>query len=112
MFDDLNDSNFKMFAMKYYENVNCTHEDEFNDDLKRIHYIKRLFKKYISRTPNQYYLKLRLERAQNLLMQTSMSILSVALASGFTSSSHFSKCYKLEFNITPFKERGFSNKEL
>ncbi len=46
MFDDLNDSNFKMFAMKYYENVNCTHEDDFNDDLKRIHYIKRLFKKY------------------------------------------------------------------
>ena len=70
--------------------------------------LERLFKKYISNTPNQYYLKLRLERAQNLLMQTSMSILSVALASGFTSSSHFSKCYKVQFGISPrdtrFKE--------
>ena len=63
--------------------------------------LERLFKKYISKTPNQYYLKLRLERAQNLLMQTSMSILSVALASGFTSSSHFSKCYKVQFGISP-----------
>ena len=63
--------------------------------------LERLFKKYISNTPNQYYLKLRLERAQNLLMQTSMSILSVALASGFNSSSHFSKCYKVQFGISP-----------
>ena len=63
--------------------------------------LERLFKKYISKTPNQYYLKLRLERAQNLLMQTSMSILSVALASGFNSSSHFSKCYKVQFGFSP-----------
>ena len=67
--------------------------------------LERLFKKYISNTPNQYYLKLRLERAQNLLMQTSMSILSVALASGFTSSSHFSKCYKVQFGISPRETR-------
>ena len=67
--------------------------------------LERLFKKYISNTPNQYYLKLRLERAQNLLMQTSMSILSVALASGFTSSSHFSKCYKAQFGIPPRETR-------
>ncbi len=67
--------------------------------------LERLFKKYISNTPNQYYLKLRLERAQNLLMQTSMSILSVALASGFTSSSHFSKCYKAQFGISPRETR-------
>ena len=67
--------------------------------------LERLYKKYISNTPNQYYLKLRLERAQNLLMQTSMSILSVALASGFTSSSHFSKCYKVQFGISPRETR-------
>ena len=67
--------------------------------------LERLFKKYISNTPNLYYLKLRLERAQNLLMQTSMSILSVALASGFTSSSHFSKCYKVQLGISPRETR-------
>ena len=67
--------------------------------------LERLFKKYISNTPNRFYLKLRLERAQHLLMQTSMSILSVALASGFNSSSHFSKCYKIQFGISPRETR-------
>jgi len=35
-----------MFAMKYYTNPHCTDLLEFQDDLKRIRYIKRLFKKY------------------------------------------------------------------
>jgi hypothetical protein len=46
MFIDLNEENFLLFAMKYYENPNCTDFNEFQDDLKRIRYIKRLFKKY------------------------------------------------------------------
>jgi hypothetical protein len=46
MFDDLTESNFQLFAMKYYVNPHCTDMLEFHDDLKRIRYIKRLFKKY------------------------------------------------------------------
>ena len=46
MFDDLNNGNFNLFAMKYYTNPHCTDLLEFQDDLKRIRYIKRLFKKY------------------------------------------------------------------
>jgi hypothetical protein len=46
MFEDLNDGNFIMFAMKHYSNPNCTNIDEFHDDIKRIRYIKRLFAKY------------------------------------------------------------------
>lgn len=46
MFDDLNDDNFIMFAMKFYENPHCTDLLEFHDDMKRIRYLKRLFKKY------------------------------------------------------------------
>ena len=46
MFEDLNNGNFNMFAMKYYTNPHCTDLLEFQDDLKRIRYIKRLFKKY------------------------------------------------------------------
>ena len=72
--------------------------------------LERLFKKYISNTPNRFYLKLRLERARHLLMQTSMSILSVALASGFNSSSHFSKCYKIQFGISPRETRLYEQK--
>ena len=46
MFEDLTDDNFQLFAMKSYANPHCTDLLEFHDDLKRIRYIKRLFKKY------------------------------------------------------------------
>lgn len=46
MFENLTESNFQLFAMKYYANPHCTDMLEFHDDLKRIRYIKRLFRKY------------------------------------------------------------------
>ena len=46
MFENLNDDNYMLFAAKYYENAHCTDLLEFHDDLKRIRYVKRLFKKY------------------------------------------------------------------
>ena len=45
-FDDLNDDNFLMFAMREYNNMQCTDIEEFYDDLKKIKYIKRLFNVY------------------------------------------------------------------
>lgn len=45
MFDDLNDDNFLMFAMKAYDSPNCI-MSEFEEDLKRIKYVKRLIKRY------------------------------------------------------------------
>ena len=67
--------------------------------------LERLFRKYLNATPTRYYLTLRLQRARQLLTQTSMSILSVALACGFVSASHFSKCYRECFGRTPRAER-------
>jgi hypothetical protein len=46
MFDNLTEDNFQLFAMKAYTNPHCTDMLEFHDDLKRIRYIKRLFRKY------------------------------------------------------------------
>lgn len=46
MFENLTEDNFQLFAMKYYANPHCTDLLEFHDDLKRIRYVKRLFKKY------------------------------------------------------------------
>jgi hypothetical protein len=46
MFENLTEDNFQIFAMKAYMNPHCTDMLEFNDDLKRIRYIKRLFRKY------------------------------------------------------------------
>ena len=46
IFDDLNDDNFLMYAMREYSNMQCTDIEEFYDDLKKIKYIKRLFNVY------------------------------------------------------------------
>ena len=56
--------------------------------------LERLFKKYLNCVPTRYYLELRLERARQLLLQTSMPIVDIALACGFISAPHFSKCYR------------------
>jgi hypothetical protein len=45
-FSSLNESNFIMYAMKHYENPTCTGIDEFHEDLNRVKYVKRLFRKY------------------------------------------------------------------
>jgi len=48
IFDDLNEKNFLLYAMKEYNNPQCTDIEEFNDDLKKIKYIKRLLNQYVS----------------------------------------------------------------
>jgi transcriptional regulator GlxA family with amidase domain len=68
--------------------------------------LERLFRRYLNRSPKRYYMELRLQKARNLLMQTDMSVLNVALACGFASPSHFSKCYRAHYNTTPYRERG------
>ena len=67
--------------------------------------LERLFRKYLGIAPTKYYLSLRLNRARFLLRQTSLPILSIALACGFVSASHFSKCYREHFSRTPSIER-------
>jgi hypothetical protein len=47
LFDDLNDNNYIMFATKYYINPQCTSVEEFNDDLNKIKYVKRLFNRFL-----------------------------------------------------------------
>lgn len=67
--------------------------------------LERLFQRYLHCVPTRYYLDLRLERARQLLLQTSMPIVDVALACGFISAPHFSKCYRDTFSIPPRDER-------
>jgi hypothetical protein len=47
LFDDLNEKNYVHFAMKYYDNRQCTSVEEFNDDLNKIKYVKRLFNRFL-----------------------------------------------------------------
>ena len=45
-FDDLNEDNYLLFAIKFYDNPQAVTKDDFEDDLKRIKYVKRLLKRY------------------------------------------------------------------
>jgi transcriptional regulator GlxA family with amidase domain len=68
--------------------------------------LERLFRRYLDRSPKRYYLELRLKKARSLLLQTDLSVINVALACGFSSPSHFSKCYRAYYGRTPYRERG------
>ena len=46
MFETITPANWMMFAMKNYDNPQADGEDEFQEDLKRFKYLKRLLKKY------------------------------------------------------------------
>ncbi|HEX3218260.1 MAG TPA: GlxA family transcriptional regulator [Aestuariivirgaceae bacterium] len=73
--------------------------------------LERLFRRYLDRSPKRYYLELRLKKARSLLLQTEMSVINVALACGFSSPSHFSKCYRAFYGRTPYRERGIPTLE-
>lgn len=45
-FDELNNDNFLLFAIKHYENPLSSTKEEFEEDLKRFKYVKRWLKKY------------------------------------------------------------------
>ena len=74
--------------------------------------LERLFRRYLNKSPKRYYMGLRLQKARNLLMQTDMSVINVALSCGFSSPSHFSKCYRSHYETTPYRERGTHAKKL
>jgi transcriptional regulator GlxA family with amidase domain len=74
--------------------------------------LERLFRRYLNKSPKRYYMGLRLQKARNLLMQTDMSVINVALSCGFSSPSHFSKCYRSHYETTPYRERGTHAKKI
>jgi transcriptional regulator GlxA family with amidase domain len=67
--------------------------------------LQRLFQRYLSCTPSSYYLKIRLAEAKQLLRQTSNSIVEISVATGYISSSHFSKAYREIYGYPPSTER-------
>lgn len=67
--------------------------------------LERIFKQYLNRVPSQYYLELRLNKARQLLMQTSKSIIQIGLSCGFSSGPHFSSAYRNFFGATPREDR-------
>ena len=71
--------------------------------------MERLFKQYLHQSPGQYYLHLRLEKTQQLLRQSSLSVLQVATACGFSSTSYLARCYQKKYACSPRQERAHNS---
>jgi transcriptional regulator GlxA family with amidase domain len=68
--------------------------------------LERLFLTHAAMTPLRFYLQLRVERARELLLYSDRSIVEIAVAAGFTSTSHFAAWYKRIYGTTPSAMRG------
>lgn len=64
------------------------------------HLIK-LFKEHYGFTPSQYIVKIRVDKAAELLNQKDISIIDIAYMTGFMSLSNFYKCFKQQIGYTP-----------
>ena len=73
--------------------------------------LERLFRRYLSATPKKYYTDLRLQRAQQLLLQTNMTVTAVGVACGFNTASHFSRLFRARFGTSPHRLRGDPDKD-
>jgi AraC family transcriptional regulator len=98
-------SELKLHQIREYIN------EHLNQDLRLVelsaiaqlspYYFLRLFKQRTGITPHQYILQQRLERAKDLLQHRQLSLVAIAMRTGFADQSHLTKCFKRRFGMTP-----------
>ncbi|MBV9767956.1 MAG: helix-turn-helix domain-containing protein, partial [Bryobacterales bacterium] len=64
-------------------------------------YLARAFKTAVGQSPHQYVLARRIERARELLRNTDLPVVDVALSSGFSSQSHLSHWFTRQVGVSP-----------
>ena len=67
--------------------------------------LERLFRRHLNDTPSGFYLRLRLQRAREMLQNTSLGVLDIATACGFGSAPHFSRVYRTRYGRPPVQDR-------
>lgn len=67
--------------------------------------LERLFAAQLGERPGRYYLTLRVQRARQLVQQTGLSMIEIAVATGFSSATHFAKAYRKAFGTAPSAAR-------
>lgn len=67
--------------------------------------LERLFQRYVGTSPKRHYTSLRLREAYRLIVQNKIDLTQVALITGFASPSHFSKCFRGQFGMSPHELR-------
>jgi transcriptional regulator GlxA family with amidase domain len=66
-----------------------------------IRQLERLFQSQMRTTMREHYLRVRLDEAMRLLRETDLSRTMVAVVCGFTSTNHFSRCFRRRFAMSP-----------
>ena len=110
MFDELNNDNIMMYAVKAYDKPNCI-MSEFKEDMKRFNYLKRLFKRY------RKYDELREQLVLNHLIviynvfgpEVSSRLLFFKMAKDDYSAL---KTYLLFLNIMPERVKGIKGQDI
>ena len=69
-------------------------------------HLERVFARHLKHGVHRHYLALRLGRARQMLRETSLPVLDIALATGFGSSSHFARAFRRAFGYRPGESRG------
>ena len=96
---------------KVYDFINNNFNNKINiDELAKIacmskRNFQRIFIQVNNLSTSQYILKVRLEKARDLLINTSISISTIAFKTGFQDGSYFAKQFKNYFSVTPFQYR-------
>ena len=65
----------------------------------------RLFKKYLAKSPTEYILDYRINKASSLLLYSDKNIISIALETGFDNASYFGKIFKEKTGLSPLMYR-------
>lgn len=68
--------------------------------------MERLFRLFLNESPATTYRNIRLDRAHSLRAETDMSVMEIAIATGFSDVSLLSRHFKARFGETPYGKRG------
>jgi transcriptional regulator GlxA family with amidase domain len=67
--------------------------------------LHRLFRQHTNMSPTGYYRDLRLRHARLMTLNSTTPIVEIAERAGFSSHSHFTRCYRQRFGVPPRADR-------
>jgi AraC family transcriptional regulator len=83
----------------YYSNISC---DEMSELIQTNKFIFiRSFKAETGRTPYEYLLNLKIEKAKKMLKSNEYTVTEISMMCGFSSHSHFTSTFKKKVGISP-----------
>lgn len=70
-------------------------------------WFRKVFKEYTGYAPAKYFQELKLRKAKQLLVGTSLSVKEISYQLNYTSAEHFFSLFKKHTGLTPLKYRSF-----